>query len=203
MLMLSEILIAVALLSLFPESSWRFLFKANHLFPFPLKMDPSATERRLVIMTLSTWVSVDSVSGEYPPSRAYHMEVDGFELSLLICAIMLGALARKKGFLFANFSSLRPLKVPLASNEAAESNCFCTNWCQIHNLLSFNHNLQPESIGHSPGWLKVNKAADQEESQKKFSAQLGSAYITMQKSICPTRISTAGKNCFPKNWCHI
>ena len=88
------------------------------------------------------------------------MEVDGFEPSLLIFAIMLGA-------------------------------------------LSFNHNLQPESIGHSPGWLKVNKAADQEQSQQKFSAQLRSVSITMQKSICPTRISTAGNICFLKNWCHI
>ena len=29
------------------------------------------------------------------------MEADGFEPNLLICAIMLGALARKKGLLFA------------------------------------------------------------------------------------------------------
>ena len=40
-LMLSEILMAVALQCLFPESSSRFLPKANNLFPFPWKMHPS------------------------------------------------------------------------------------------------------------------------------------------------------------------
>ena len=96
MLMLSEILIAVALLSLFPESSWRFLFKANHLFPFPLKMDPSDGEETCnydpVHLSVS-WFCVGRIS---PYWGLPYMEADGFEPNLLICAIMLGALARKR-----------------------------------------------------------------------------------------------------------